>query len=278
MNSILFGTVSRDQYLQSGRTLPGGGVLNMAYHWAAAGKEFLLQTRIGSSDQDLFVEFLQRNRIPHLPASLVAPGESSSIDVRIGADRQPQMDNYIDGVWKVVHCTAEELAALATATHWHTVLVEGAIAELERLSVSRHLGHVMVSADFLGFRHYTPERLRDTLAHIDLAFIGWPGARDDASLAEVRRFVLDAQKVAVVTLGAQGVLVVDGGSQSETFYPTVAVPVAGSTIGCGDAFIAAFLMAHQAGASLSDSVAAGQSAGAAATAWSLPLPDAAYAD
>ncbi len=278
MSSVFFGTVSRDRYLESGRTLPGGGVLNMAYHWAAAGKEFLLQTRIGSSDQDLFVEFLQRNRIPHLPASLVVPGESSSIDVRIGADRQPQMDNYVDGVWKVVHCTAEELAALATATHWHTVLVEGAIAELERLSASGHLEHVMVSADFLGFRHYTPERLRDTLAHIDLAFIGWPGARDDASLAEVRRFVLDAQKVAVVTLGAQGVLVVDGGSQSETFYPTVAVPVAGSTIGCGDAFIAAFLMAHQAGASLSDSVAAGQSAGATATAWSLPLPDAAYAD
>ena len=269
MSSILFGTASRDRYLESGRTLPGGGVLNMAYHWAAAGKEFLLQTRIGSSDQDLFVEFLQRNGIPHLPASLVAPGESSSIDIRIGADRQPQMDNYIEGVWEVVHCTPEELAALTTATHWHTVLVEGAIAELERLSASGHLKHLTVSADFLGFRHYTPERLRDTLAHINLAFIGWPGAREDASLAEVRRFVLDAQKVAVVTLGAQGVLVVDGGSQSETFYPTVAVPVAGSTIGCGDAFIAAFLMAHQAGASLGESVVAGQLAGAAATAWSL---------
>jgi sugar/nucleoside kinase (ribokinase family) len=276
VSSVLFGTVSRDEYLESGRTLPGGGVLNMAYHWAVAGKEFLLQTRIGSSDQDLFVEFLQRNGIPHLPASLVAPGESSSIDIRIGADRQPQMDNYIEGVWGVVRCTPEELAALATATHWHTVLVEGAIAELERLSASGRLKHLTVSADFLGFRHYTPERLRDTLAHIDLAFIGWPGAREDASLAEVRRFVLDAQKVAVVTLGAQGALVVDGGSQSETFYPTVAVPVAGSTIGCGDAFIAAFLMAHQAGASLGESVAAGQAAGAAATAWSLPLPDAAY--
>ena len=276
MRSILFGTVSRDRYLESGRTLPGGGVLNMAYHWAAAGKEFLLQTRIGSSDQDLFVEFLQRNGIPHLPASLVAPGESSSIDIRIGADRQPQMDNYVDGVWEVVHCTTEELASLATATHWHTVLVEGAIDELERLSSSGHLEHVMVSADFLGFRHYTPERFRETLVHIDLAFIGWPGAREDASLAEVRRLVLDARKVAVVTLGAQGVLVVDGEKQTETFYPTVAVPVAGSTIGCGDAFIAAFLMAHQAGASLSESVAAGQAAGAAATAWSLPLPDEAY--
>ncbi len=276
MTSILFGTASRDRYLESGRTLPGGGVLNMAYHWAAAGKEFLLQTRIGSNDQDLFVEFLERNGIPHLPASLIAPGESSSIDIRIGADRQPQMDNYIEGVWEVVHSTPEELASLATATHWHTVLVEGAIDELERLSSSGHLQHVMVSADFLGFRHYTPERFRETLAHIDLAFIGWTGSREDPSLAEVRHFVFDAEKIAVVTLGAQGVLVLDGENQLETFYPTVAVPVAGSTIGCGDAFIASFLMAHQAGASLGESVAAGQAAGAAATAWSLPLPDEAY--
>jgi len=278
VSSILFGTASRDRYLESGRTLPGGGVLNMAYHWAAAGKEFLLQTRIGSSDQHLFVPFLERNRIPHLPASLVAPGESSSIDIRIGIDRQPQMDNYVEGVWEVVHSTAEELAALTSATHWHTVLVEGAIAELGRLSASGHLAQLMVSADFLGFRHYTPERFRDTLAHLDLAFIGWPGSREDASLAEVRESVLDAQKIAVITLGSQGVLVVDGVSGSETFYPTVAVPVAGSTIGCGDAFIAAFLMAYQAGSTLGESVAAGQAAGAGATTWNLPLPDGAYGD
>ncbi|NBW31767.1 MAG: hypothetical protein EBR48_03910 [bacterium] len=278
MSSVLFGTASRDRYLESGRTLPGGGVLNMAYHWAAAGKEFLLQTRIGSRDQQLFVPFLERNQIPHLPASLVAPGESSSIDIRIGADRQPQMDNYIDGVWEEVHCTPEELDALAKATHWHTVLVEGAIAELGRLSASGRLHGVNVSADFLGFRHYTPERFRDTLAHIDLAFIGWPGARDEAPLAEVRRAVLEAEKIAVITLGSQGVLVADGRGGSETFYPTVAVPVAGTTIGCGDAFIAAFLMAYQAGSTLAASVAAGQSAGAAATAWLLPLPDEAYGD
>lgn len=278
MSSVLFGTASRDRYLESGRTLPGGGVLNMAYHWAAAGKEFLLQTRIGSRDQYLFLPFLERNRIPHLPASLVAPGESSSIDIRIGADRQPEMDNYVDGVWAEVHCTAQELDALSKATHWHTVLVEGAIAELGRLSASGHLHGVNVSADFLGFRHYTPERFRDTLAHIDLAFIGWQGAQDDAQLAEVRASVLEARKIAVITLGSHGVLVADGRSGSENLYPTVAIPVAGTTIGCGDAFIAAFLMAYQAGATLAESVAAGQSAGAAATAWGLPLPDEAYGD
>jgi fructoselysine 6-kinase len=278
VSSVLFGTASRDRYLESGRTLPGGGVLNMAYHWAAAGKEFLLQTRIGSRDQHLFLPFLERNRIPHLPASLVAPGESSSIDIRIGADRQPEMDNYVDGVWAEVHCTAQELDALSKATHWHTVLVEGAIAELGRLSASGHLHGVNVSADFLGFRHYTPERFRDTLAHIDLAFIGWQGAQDDAQLAEVRASVLEARKIAVITLGSHGVLVADGRSGSENLYPTVAIPVAGTTIGCGDAFIAAFLMAYQAGATLAESVAAGQSAGAAATAWGLPLPDEAYGD
>ncbi|MFZ9277789.1 MAG: PfkB family carbohydrate kinase [Candidatus Limnocylindrus sp.] len=278
MSSVLFGTASRDRYLESGRTLPGGGVLNMAYHWAAAGKEFLLQTRIGSRDQHLFLPFLERNRIPHLPASLVAPGESSSIDIRIGADRQPEMDNYVDGVWAEVHCTGQELDALSKATHWHTVLVEGAIAELGRLSASGHLHGVNVSADFLGFRHYTPERFRDTLAHIDLAFIGWQGAQDDAQLAEVRASVLEARKIAVITLGSHGVLVADGRSGSENLYPTVAIPVAGTTIGCGDAFIAAFLMAYQAGATLAESVAAGQSAGAAATAWGLPLPDEAYGD
>ncbi|MEY3684050.1 MAG: hypothetical protein RIS62_760 [Chloroflexota bacterium] len=278
MSSVLFGTASRDRYLESGRTLPGGGVLNMAYHWAAAGKEFLLQTRIGSRDQHLFLPFLERNRIPHLPASLVAPGESSSIDIRIGADRQPEMDNYVDGVWAEVHCTAQELDALSKATHWHTVLVEGAIAELGRLSASGHLHGVNVSADFLGFRHYTPERFRDTLAHIDLAFIGWQGAQDDAQLAEVRASVLEARKIAVITLGSHGVLVADGRSGSENLYPTVAIPVAGTTIGCGDAFIAAFLMAYQAGATVAESVAAGQSAGAAATAWGLPLPDEAYGD
>lgn len=278
MSSVLFGTASRDRYLESGRTLPGGGVLNMAYHWAAAGKEFLLQTRIGSRDQHLFLPFLERNRIPHLPASLVAPGESSSIDIRIGADRQPEMDNYVDGVWAEVHCTAEELDALSKATHWHTVLVEGAIAELGRLSASGHLHGVNVSADFLGFRHYTPERFRDTLAHIDLAFIGWQGAQDDAQLAEVRASVLEARKIAVITLGSHGVLVADGRSGSENLYPTVAIPVAGTTIGCGDAFIAAFLMAYQAGATVAESVAAGQTAGAAATAWGLPLPDEAYGD
>lgn len=256
--------------------LPGGGVLNMAYHWAKAGKKFSLHTRIGFDDQDLFTEFLDRNKIPYLRGSLIAPGESSSIDIRIGQDRQPSMDNYVDGVWASVHLTPEEHAELADASHWHTVLVEGAIAELGRLSRTGALAHVFVSADFLGFRHYTTDRFRETLRQIDLAFIGWPGGRDDRGLAEVRQSVFDARKVAVITLGAQGVLVFDGKRRVETHYPTEVVTVAGTTIGCGDAFIAHSLLAMHDGAELAEAIAVGQAAGAAATAWELPLPNEAY--
>lgn len=278
MSSVLFGTASLDRYLASGRTLPGGGVLNMAYHWAVAGTPFLLHTRIGSQDRQLFERFLIRNRIPYLPASLVAAGPSASIDIRFGSDRQPQMDNYVDGVWDSVQCTEEELDSLRGATSWHTVLVEGAIAELSRLSAAGRLSHLDVSADFLGFRHYTIDRFRDTLAHLRLAFIGWPGRVDDPMMRDVRRCVLDAGKIAVVTLGADGVYLVDGTRGTERHFPTDPVPVLGSTIGCGDALIAAFLAAYHRGAPLDEAVALGQAAGAAATAWSLPLPAAAYED
>jgi hypothetical protein len=32
-DTLLLGTISLDHYLASGAVLPGGGVLNMAWHW-----------------------------------------------------------------------------------------------------------------------------------------------------------------------------------------------------------------------------------------------------
>ena len=66
------------------------------------------------------------------------------------------------------------------------VLVEGAIAELARLADDEALEHLAVSADFLGFRHYTVGRLRETMGHVDLGFIGWPGAEDAPEVAGIR--------------------------------------------------------------------------------------------
>ena len=275
--TLLLGTISLDRYLATGEVLPGGGILNMAWHWRRLGRPFQLLTRIGSEDGAPIEAFLAHNAIEIAqPADLVAPGRSSSIDIEILPDRQPWMDNFIPGVWDDYRLTSAERDTLAGAERVHVVLVEGAIAELERLAAADILDMPTVSADFLGFRHYTVDRLARTMAHVDLGFIGWPGAEDAPEIAGMRRVANELGRVLVVTLGATGVLVFDGRDGSDRRHPVRAVEVAGTTLGCGDAFIAWFLDELWRSGDHDTAIARGMMGGASATAWPRPLPDDAY--
>jgi sugar/nucleoside kinase (ribokinase family) len=275
--ALLLGTLSLDHYLATGEVLPGGGVLNMAWHWRRLGRPFRLLTRVGSQDGAPIQEFLADNAIEVArPADLVAPGRSSSIDIQIQSDRQPWMDNFIPGVWADYRLTPRERDALAGAKRLHAVLVEGAIAELERLASDGVLEGRAVSADFLGFRHYTVERLASTMAHVELGFIGWPGAEDALEVEGMRRVANDLGRVLVVTLGARAVRVFDGRDGSDRRHPVAAVEVAGTTLGCGDAFIACFLDELWRSGDHDAAVAQGMMGGALATSWPRPLPDEAY--
>lgn len=281
-HAVLLGPASVDRYLdQSGGLLhemPGGGALNMAYHWSRSGVAALFVTRVGDDRVELFRSFLDRHGIPFLPESLVAPGASASIDIRTRADRQPQMDNFVEGVWDGFRLTGEERAAVAGARRLHCVLVEPVITELAALGGEGVLGEVEVSADFLSFVHYDVPRFARTMEHVDLAFVGWQHEREHPVLHGIRDTVWALGKLAVVTMGAQGVLVIDGrgGARSEHWEAVEAVPVLGTTVGCGDAFIAAFLEEWWAGRGMAAALEAGKEAGAAATVWVRPLPDAAY--
>jgi sugar/nucleoside kinase (ribokinase family) len=275
--ALLLGTISLDRYLASGEVLPGGGILNMAWHWRRFGRPFRLLTRLGSEDADATLDFLARNGIEvAAPSDLVASGRSSSIDIEIQPDRQPWMDNFVPGVWDDYRLTPRERLALGGAERLHAVLVEGAIAELERLGSDGALQRPTVSADFLGFRHYTVERLAQTMVHVDLGFIGWPGAEDAPEVAGMQRVANDLGRVLVVTLGARAVRVFDGRDGSDRRHPVRAVEVAGTTLGCGDAFIAWFLDELWRSDDLDAAVARGMLGGASATAWPRPLPDEAY--
>jgi sugar/nucleoside kinase (ribokinase family) len=275
--TLLLGTISLDRYLATGEVLPGGGVLNMAWHWRRLGRPFRLLTRVGSEDGAPIQAFLAHNAIELAePADLVAPGRSSSIDIEIQPDRQPWMDNFVPGVWADYRLAPRERDTLAGAERLHAVLVEGAIAELERLAADGALEGRAVSADFLGFRHYTVERLASTMAHVDLGFIGWPGAEDAPEVEGMRRVADDVGRVLVVTLGANAVLVFDGRDGSQRRHPVRAVEVGGTTLGCGDAFIACFLDELWRSGDHDAAVAQGMMGGALATAWLRPLPDDAY--
>ncbi len=280
-DALLLGTISLDQYLATGEVLPGGGILNMAWHWRQLGRPFEVLTRVGDNDGAPIERFLARHAMPVVSArDLSAPGRSSTIDIAIQADRQPYMDNFVPGVWADYRLTARERDSLRTAKRLHAVLVEGAIAELARLAADDALAGIAVSADFLGFRHYTVERLAETMRHVDLGFIGWPGAEDDPTVAGMRDVALDLHRLLVVTMGARSVRIFDGrpdhaGARERT-YPVRAVEVAGTTLGCGDAFIAWFLDELWRSGDLDTAVARGMMGGAQATAWPRPLPDDAF--
>ena len=277
--SLLFGALSLDIYLGRDLILPGGGALNMAWAWRRAGFDGHLLTRIGDDRPDVFLEFLGRHGIPYSPGSIVGAGPSASSDIVIQVDRQPHMDHFVEGVWANLRLTDEETALVAGADRFHAVLVEGAIAEVHRLGEAGALRHLVVSADFLGFRHYTVERFARTMAHVDLGFVGWPGDPADPVVAGIRAVAFHLGRLVVVTLGSRGVLVIDGRpgtGPTERRIPVTAVPVLGTTVGCGDAFIAAFLASFWRDADVDAAVEAGKIAGAAATAWRRPLPDAAY--
>lgn len=280
-DNLLLGTISLDQYLATGEVLPGGGVLNMAWHWRGLGRPFEVLTRVGTADGEPIESFLDRHSIRTVARDeLAAPGRSSTIDIKIQADRQPYMDNFVPGVWGDYRLTPRERDGLRTARRLHAVLVEGAIAELDRLAADGALRGIAVSADFLGFRHYTIERLAETMRHVDLGIIGWPGHEDDPVVAGMRDVAADLGRVLVVTMGARSVWVFDGRAGAdgphERRHPVAAVEVAGTTLGCGDAFIAYFLDELWRSNDHDAAVARGMIGGALATAWPRPLPDDAY--
>lgn len=287
VENLLCGPASLDRYIEqdphlNDTVLPGGGALNMAYHWSKRGLPFQFMTRIGDDLPQVFTDFFQRHGIAHSP-SLVAHGQSASIDIVIREDRQPFMDNFVEGVWSDFRLTADEETTLRSATRLHMVLANPVAYELERLGALGALDHLDASGDFFDFRHYDVERFEGSMRWLQTAFIGWPGALDDPTIDGVRDVVRRSRKLAVITLGSRGVQVIDCRSEfpSERFIPVTAVQVDGTTVGCGDAFIAAFLnhwwRSEQSANDVDAAVAAGAELGAAATRWQRPLPDDAYA-
>ena len=275
--TLLLGALSLDRYVPDGPVLPGGGALNVAWHWRSLGRPFRLITRIGDEEAALFLEMLDRHRIDYGSRdAIVRDGPSASIDIEVLPDREIWMDRYVPGVCADLRFTVEEEALLKSAKRLHAILVEGVIAELDRLGDTGRLEGIEVVADFLGFRHYTPARFAETMRWVDMAIIGWPGGPDDADVAELRGIVDDLGKRLVVTFGSRSILIVDGSAGLGRTIGVDPVPVAGTTVGCGDAFIAYLLDEFWRTGDLLGATERGKIGGALPTGWTRPLPDDAY--
>ncbi len=277
LDARLVGPLSIDRYLDSGEELPGGGALNMAYHWSRSGLRCEMISRVADDSAAAFESFLDRHAIMRTP-TLAQPGLPCAVDVRFADDRQPTMDNFVEGVLADFRLTTAEADRITSGLPAHLVLVDVIDHELHRLAGERTLAGAHLTGDFLSFRHFTPERFSASIQFLEVSFIGWPGDPDDALIADLAARAAAARTVLVITFGSSGVRVIDarGDERRDLWFEVSAVPVVGTTVGCGDAFIAAFLASWYRNGDLSEAVDAGRKLGAGATAWNRALPDAAY--
>jgi len=277
----LVGPASIDRYLDEAIELPGGGALNMAYHWRSAGHPVTLLSRVAKDHSTPFDRFVAAHGIT-VTERWHAAGAPCSIDIRIGDDRQPVMDGFVEGVLSEFRPNPAETKAIVDGTPTHFVLVDVVDAALHTIAADRPTDTSCArwSGAFLSFRHMTGKRFSATMACLELGIVGWPGDPDDAEVSDLATRAADLGKTLIVTFGSHGILTVDarGTDRVDTWFDVDARRVTGTTIGCGDAFAAAALSTWFRTGDLAAAVAAGQRLGADATEWVRPLPDTAYAD
>ena len=275
----LVGPASIDRYIDEGIELPGGGALNMAYHWRSAGHPVTLLSRVARGRSAAFDHFVTKHGIA-VTESWHAAGDPCSIDIRIADDRQPAMDRFVEGVLGEFRLASDEVDAIVNPTPTHFVLVDVVDDALHAIAGGRptEASTARWTGDFLSFRHMTGERFSATMAYLELGIVGWPGNPDDKEIMDLAARAADLGRTLIVTFGSKGVLTVDsrGADRIDRWFDVEARPVTGTTIGCGDAFAAAALSSWFRSGDLSAAVDAGRKLGGDATEWVRPLPDNAY--
>ena len=284
--NIILGQSDLDIYLPENGIFPGGGALNMSYHWRQLGVPFTLLSRVADDKPHYFLDFYERHGVRIMPASLIKQGKAGSSDIFIRPDGEVVMDNWIAGVGADLELDAAEMTLISQAQWLHAFLIGSVVGELKRLAALGYLAATSVSGDFFDFAPFDLVTFRETMHYIDIGFMGWQKELADETMVGIRAVVRDLEKMLVVTLGSRGVMVYDGRPNTllparedglaEQFFTVEPVPVVGTTIGCGDAFAAYFLAEWLKTQDVAKAVNAGQVGGAKATQWRRCLPDTAY--
>lgn len=284
--NIILGQSDLDIYLPENRVFPGGGALNISYHWRQLEVPFTLLTRIADDKPHYFLDFYERHEVQLLPASLIKQGKAGSSDIYIRPDGEVFMDNWVEGVGADLKLDRAEMALIRQSDSLHAFLIDSVVGELKRLNALGYLRTTRVSGDFFDFSPFDLVTFRETMQYIDIGFIGWQKELADAMMIGIRAAVRELKKMVVVTLGSRGVMVYDGRPNSplprhedglaEQFFSVEPMPVVGTTIGCGDAFAAYFLAEWHSSQDITKAIDAGKVGGSKATQWRRCLPDAAY--
>jgi fructoselysine 6-kinase len=236
---------------------PGGNTVNVAVMARRAGAEAAYLGCIGSDAAGTLVR-----------SALAAEGvDISRLRIRQGANARALIA-YLDGDRRFLgsrpgvrgqyDLDAADLDYVASYDLTHSSLFS---------DLGEEVSHIRAAAPVLSFdfsNRWTMTLLRQNLPRIDIAFLSAPAETSTACAKLLRDCVRLGARLAVVTRGPLGAVAVD---QSGEFRQSALATDIVDTLGAGDAFIAAFLIAHLQHASLPAALRAGAVMAAHACTW-----------
>ncbi|ATA25967.1 ribokinase [Brenneria goodwinii] len=236
-----------DRYTHTHIRYPGGNALNFSVYAEMLGAQAAYLGVFGDDDNGSHVQRALAARNIDTSHCRVAAGENGYADLTIKQGERIFLGSNAGGIRQRISMdfAVTDIAWLSQFALLHT----GAYSYLDKQLPALSVLPGRLSYDFSD--DFDVEAALALCPLLDYAFFSCA----ERSLEETRRILLDAHRqgsrYAIATRGAQGAVLFDGQHWLEQPPQQVA---ARDTLGAGDAFITAFLLAHLAGRSLSDSL------------------------
>lgn len=247
-----------DTYVDRGLQFPGGNAVNVAVLARRIGAETGYLGCLGSDEAGtLIVDALRREGVDTGRCRMLAGDNARAYIGHDGNDRRFLRSQHgVRGQWG--RFSPEDLAYIAAFELVHSSVYSGLDANLTTLRRAAR----RFSYDFS--EHWTDANLAATLPSLEIAFLSFPSGSDAECRNLARRCADAGPGLVVVTRGERGSLALAGG----VFHChgiTRAQIV--DTLGAGDGFIAAFLLAVLEGRGVAAALAAGAANAAAVCAY-----------
>jgi fructoselysine 6-kinase len=248
MVSILgVGDNTVDIYVDKGMVYPGGNAVNVAVLAARRGARSGYLGCIGNDAYGRLIEESLRAEGVDITRLRRRPGANAWSRVgHRGGDRV--FLGSSPGVCGEYGFTSEDDATIAGFDLTHTSIYSDIAEHLPRLRAAAPL----LTLDFS--EHLDRPEVPAMLPLLDIAFASAPSLADAECAALAQRLAAAGPQLVVLTRGRRGSLACDG---RQLYTQGIVATAATDTLGAGDAFIAAFLVARLGGAPLAAALAAG---------------------